>query len=249
MLHRLDKLVGFDVFAEDEKLGEIHDIYFEDSGWKAKYAIVQSGERLLGERFIIAMEVLGETYWESGRVDADISKEEIENRPKVSFAEPVSREELSKIHQHYQWTPIRPTGGATQSPVFGPYPILPPTADIAERKKLQEEGEANLRSVEEVEGYEIECEDDCIGSVQGFFANEDWTIRYLLVDIGRWISKKKVLVAPDWVSQIDWFEGEITIDLTKDQIRNSPQYDSSEPPSREYEIALYDFYHQPGYWL
>lgn len=249
MLDKYSKLIDFEVFAQDEKLGEIHDIYFQDNVWKVKYAVVESGDWLLGERFIIATEALHKPNWEEKQITTDISKEDIKSRPEIDFAKPVSREKLSELHQHYQWSQFMPSGAQ----IYGPYPIVSPTADIAQRKELREEteeGEANLRSAEEVTGYEVECEDDCIGSVKDFFVDEkDWVIRYLLIDIGRWISNREVIVSPDWVSEIEWLDGEIEVNLTKEQIENSPEYNPSEPLTREYETALYDFYHQPGYWL
>lgn len=253
MLDRYTKLTDFEVFTEEEKLGEIHDIYFEDGDWQVRYAIIESGDWLLGERVIIAMEALGKPNWEDKRIVADVSREDIESRPKIDFAKPVSRERLSELHQHYQWAPIMPSSAPPGSPIVGPYPILPPTADISERRKLldqAEEGEGSLRSAQEVAGYEVECENDCIGSVEDFFIEEDgWIIRYLLIDIRRWIKERRVIVSPEWVSEIDWLGEEIEVDLTKNQIENSPEFDPSEAPTRKYETALYDFYHQPGYWL
>ena len=36
--------------------------------------------------------------------------------------------------------------------------------------------------------------------------------------------------------------------MTREQIKNSPEYDPSGHVQREYEMKLRDHYGQPGYW-
>jgi hypothetical protein len=38
------------------------------------------------------------------------------------------------------------------------------------------------------------------------------------------------------------------VNVSKEQIENSPEYDPASPINREYEIRLYDFYGRPYYW-
>ena len=40
----------------------------------------------------------------------------------------------------------------------------------------------------------------------------------------------------------------VVVDLTKEQIKNSPEYDPSIPTERRYEEELHEFYKKPGYW-
>jgi stress response protein YsnF len=39
------------------------------------------------------------------------------------------------------------------------------------------------------------------------------------------------------------------VDLTKEQIKNGPEWDPRSPINREYEERLYDAYGRPAYWL
>jgi hypothetical protein len=41
----------------------------------------------------------------------------------------------------------------------------------------------------------------------------------------------------------------VEVDLSRDSIENSPEYDPSAPINEEYEMRLYDFYGRPKYWL
>jgi hypothetical protein len=103
--------------------------------------------------------------------------------------------------------------------------------------------------VNEVTGYHIEATDDRIGHVYDFIIDdESWTIRYLVVDTGKWLGGKKVLLAPGWINRIDWQERQVKVFLTHGQIEKSPDFDPSRPVNREYEVKLYDFYGRPHYW-
>jgi hypothetical protein len=36
--------------------------------------------------------------------------------------------------------------------------------------------------------------------------------------------------------------------MTREKVKNSPEYDSSGHVQREYERRLHDYYGRPGYW-
>jgi len=59
-----------------------------------------------------------------------------------------------------------------------------------------------LRSLTGLESYAIVAIDGPIGRVQEFlFADEAWIIRYLVVNTGRWVSSRKVLISPIAINQ------------------------------------------------
>jgi hypothetical protein len=60
---------------------------------------------------------------------------------------------------------------------------------------------------------------------------------------------KKVLVSPEWVDRIDWSDDSVHVGLTREQIKESPDFDPDTAINRRYEERLYDFYGRPRYWL
>jgi hypothetical protein len=78
--------------------------------------------------------------------------------------------------------------------------------------------------------------------------DETWTLRYIAVDTRNWLPGRKVLVSPQWATQVDWAERKLWIDLTTDNIKNSPEYDPTAPINRGYERTLYNYYGRPVYW-
>jgi hypothetical protein len=112
-----------------------------------------------------------------------------------------------------------------------------------------ESGDPHLRSTQEVLGYYIHASDGDLGHVEDFIVDDDnWTIRYMVVDTRNWLPGKKVLVAPEWITEVSWGESKVYVDLTQDAIKDSPEYDPTETVNRLYEERLYDFYGRPKYW-
>ncbi|MBD3392989.1 MAG: PRC-barrel domain containing protein [Chitinivibrionales bacterium] len=104
-----------------------------------------------------------------------------------------------------------------------------------------------LRSAKSINEQRIEAVDGHIGHVVDiFFDDTEWIVRYVVVDLGTWIPDRKVLIATAALGQ----PRNITfpVNLTKDQIRNSPDIDFDKPVSRRHEAELHYYYGWPAYW-
>ena len=87
-----------------------------------------------------------------------------------------------------------------------------------------------------------------IGKVEEFyFDDETWTVRYLIVKTGGWLSGRKVLISPTALNEPDWKNETFPVNLTKEQIKNSPDIDTEKTVSRQQEIELYGHYAWPYY--
>jgi hypothetical protein len=76
-------------------------------------------------------------------------------------------------------------------------------------------------------GYPIAAVDGDIGHVDEA-TNELLGSSYLVVDTGPWIFGRKVLLPAGVVERIDTVEHKVYVDRTKDQIKNSPEFDELE---------------------
>jgi uncharacterized protein YrrD len=104
-----------------------------------------------------------------------------------------------------------------------------------------------LHLARKVRGATIHATDGEIGTLEDFFFEEDgWTVRYLLVDTGRWFSGKRVLISPMSVTGA-WTRAAVHVTLTKDQVWHSPQADTP-ALSRAAETAVLQHYGYPIYW-
>jgi hypothetical protein len=80
------------------------------------------------------------------------------------------------------------------------------------------------------------------------FDCRDWTVRYLVVDTGRRLRGRQVLVPPKVVDVPDWQDRLFHVDLTRQQARDSPQIDPDIPVSRQREIELHKHYGWVPHW-
>lgn len=52
----------------------------------------------------------------------------------------------------------------------------------------------------------------------------------------------------DWIQNIKWPKSSVEVNLAKEKIKDSPEYDPSIPTKREYETVLHENYERPKYW-
>jgi uncharacterized protein YrrD len=98
-------------------------------------------------------------------------------------------------------------------------------------------------------GKRIDALDGHIGSVRDlFFDEQTWQVRYLVVDTGKWLPGREVLIIPEAIAK-PWHEtGDLPLNLTKEQIQTSPEIDAEQPMSRATEELLYRHFQWMPYW-
>jgi uncharacterized protein YrrD len=105
------------------------------------------------------------------------------------------------------------------------------------------------RNIKSLLGFTVGGLDGEIGKVDEFyFDDESWTIRYLIVATGNWFSGRKVLISSDALLASDWNNKIFRVNLTIDEIKNSPDIDTEKPVSRQEEIKLNLHYPWRSYW-
>src|SRR5215831_15369930 len=104
-------------------------------------------------------------------------------------------------------------------------------------------------SAKRLYGKTIDARDGHIGSVHDlYFDDQVWTILYLVIDSGNWLPGRNVLIAPDAILQPWHGEAGLPLNLTKDQIRSSPDIDTTQPVSRKAEHLLHSHYGWIPHW-
>jgi uncharacterized protein YrrD len=106
-----------------------------------------------------------------------------------------------------------------------------------------------LKSTNQLHGVTVLASDGDAGTVKDvFFDDERWAVRYLVVETGSWLNSRKVLVSPMAVSGAGWDAQGLRLNLTREQIRNSPHVDTDKPVSRQHEVEFSDYHGYPYYW-
>jgi hypothetical protein len=91
-----------------------------------------------------------------------------------------------------------------------------------------------------VTGYKVEATDGRIGSVDE--TSNEVGSSYLVVDTGPWIFGRKVLLPVGTVQRVDHDERKVYVDRTKDQIKESPEYDSDTFGKPDYREQVGRYY-------
>jgi hypothetical protein len=106
-----------------------------------------------------------------------------------------------------------------------------------------------LRSMNDLKGFDVLATDGGIGDVEEFyFDDEQWAVRYIVVNTGNWLSGRQVLLSPFSVTQVDRDNRKLHLYLTQDRVEKSPNIDTHKPVSRQMEAAHLDYYGYPYYW-
>lgn len=251
MKHAIKDLTGFTIGATDGEIGKVKDFFFDDSTWTVRYLVVETGGWLSGRSVLISPQALLKPDWDAEVFPVNLTKEQVESSPDIDTDKPVSKQEELKLYSHYPWTGYGAGSlwgggiGTTGMVLPGPNMVEVENADnnIEEREI---EGDHNLRSTHAVTGYNIEANDDGIGDVEDFIIDDDsWKIDFMIVDTGTWLPGKKVLISPSWVKKIDWGMSNVKVNASKEQVKNSPEYDADEKITEDYADELYKHYGQP----
>ncbi|MGE3490093.1 MAG: PRC-barrel domain containing protein [Vicinamibacterales bacterium] len=244
MVRSVRNLQKFEIAATDGPIGSVADVLFDDERWIVRYLVVETGNWLPGRRVLISPLSVVQTEWDAQRLVLSITRNQVEHSPAVDTHKPVSRQhEVDHLnyygYPHY-WT----------SPeVWAPAPL---SAEVQ-----QEEAEADvspadrhLRSAGEVFGYAIRATDGELGHADDLLIEDvSWAVRYLVVDTSNWWFGRHVLIAPEWITDINWPGRHVAVDLTRQAVKEAPPYDRAGHTNRQWEAAYYERLGRPGYWL
>jgi len=96
----------------------------------------------------------------------------------------------------------------------------------------------------DLSGYGVEAIDGGIGKVDE--ATYEVGSSYIVVDTGPWIFGKKVLLPAGVIERIDSADEKVYVSRTKDQIKDSPEFDESSYTDPGYRSEIGSYYGPEG---
>ena len=247
MLRRVKDFENYILRARDVDIGKAKEFLFDDHEWTVRYMVAETGGWIDGRKVLISPHALNPAIGYDHVFPIDLTKEQIENSPSLESDQPVSRQFELEYYGYYGW-PYYGDGNY----LWGASPFLwgwnEPLAEERTPSTREASWDPNLRSTNEVSGYHVHALDGEVGHVEDFIIDEDnWTIRYLILDTKNWWPGRRVLVSPQWIKEVSWGESKVFVDLSKAAIEESPEY-SAETLNRGYEEKLHEHYNSHGYW-
>ncbi len=248
MMSVTSALKGLTICATDGRIGTVSDFLFDDRNWQVRWVVIDTGDWLPGRLVLVHPQALGKPDFNRNTLPVALTKAQVEASPDIQRDLPVSRQMEHGVFAYYGWDP---GWGGGAFAMDGMMPLVPSSAlalgdDDLAQAELPPEGDPHLRSVSATDSYDIHATDGEIGHVSNFLMDDaGWTLRYLIVDTRNWWPGKHVLLSPSSVTSIDWIAKTISVDVTQDKVRSSPEWDPAALIHDGYETRLRDHYAWP----
>lgn len=275
MLHNAKTLSGYTLKSRDGEIGKVREFYFDDRHWTIRYLVADTGVWLTDRQVLISPYALISVNKEDQHIGISLTRKQIENSPPVGSDKPVSRQFEAAYYGYYGWPmywggpymwgasgypyvmseaePGRPSAQGVnpyaQRLGASPSALSDPDAspDLARDDNASN---PHLRSTHDVSGHHIQAADGEIGHVEDFVIDDEtWAIRYLVVDTVNWWPGKRVLVAARWIERVSWEASKVFVNLSREAIKQAPEFTEEALLTRDYESRLHDHYSRPGYWV
>lgn len=105
-----------------------------------------------------------------------------------------------------------------------------------------------MHSIHQRYGEKLRALDGDIGHVRDFyFDDQNWAVRYLVADTGRWLTGRLVLLSPYALGELVATGKVLPVKLTRQQIEESPSIDEHQPVYRQHEEEHHRHYGYPYY--
>ena len=245
MLIKAKALVGYRLDSLDGEIGKVKDFYYDDLHWTIRYLVAETGKWLSERQVLISPFALVGVNKEEKNFAIDLVKKQIETSPPLDSDKPVSRQFEQAYYGHYGY----PTYWG------GPFSWGPYHSPLRDREQWKESNQSkkgwdlHLRSTGDATGHHIQALNGEIGHVEDFVIDDEtWAIRYIIVNTSNWWLGHQVIIAPEWIDEVDWPESKVLLNLSRQAVQDSPPYDPTVPLNREQEASIFTHYGHDGYW-
>lgn len=218
MLRSLKKITGYTLQETDDIIGTCADFLFDDKSWVIRYMVADTGNWLIHNKVLITPNLLGESDWQTEKLQLKLTREQLEACPPLDLHAPISREYEILYHEHFEipfyWMGadfregMPNTNGAIDTVDNLPLDFDENTAD-------EPSNEGQLRSAIEVMDYSVSTNNKNAGRVDDIIVDGNhWTIHHFSVDTGHIIPGRKISINTEWIDSINWEKQYVAIDST-----------------------------------
>lgn len=243
MLRSTRELTGYVLEATDGEIGRCHDFLLDDETWTIRYMVADTGKWLPGRKVVVSPISLGDPDWLKRHFPVRLTRAQIEDAPGLDEHAPVSRQWEIWFHKHHGWPYYWGQGNLWAASTS-------PAALFAARPDPSDEGpeleDPHLHGFRDLSGFRIAAKDHEIGQLHDLIIEDStWTVRYAVVETRTILPGKRVLVPLAFLDGARWEDRQLMVDLTEDEIRNSPEYDPSAPVNVELVERVFDYRGRP----
>jgi hypothetical protein len=242
-------------FANDTSV-TVEQFLFEDQSWVVRYLVIEIRTRLKYMRKLVAPLSIQKITKDT--LHLNIPFDLLENSPEFDKDLPVSRQMEEALLKYYSWPcywlypeGYNLLGGALYPGLSVPFAYPAASGEDQHTDMLTKESHlentsnsSHLRLTNDVKGYSLIAPDGQIGQVVEFLIDDKtWVLKYLVIDTGRILPGRKVLLPFQIVKRIDWTNASIYLTCARRTVIDSPLYDKDYSVDSDYESRIMAYYY------
>jgi hypothetical protein len=101
-LRSTQEIQGYNIQAEDGKIGHLEDFIIDDKkSWRIEYIVIDTRNWLPGRKVLISANVIDKEIWKEKMVYVGLTKDEVKNSPRYDPGEPINERFEKQLYDYY----------------------------------------------------------------------------------------------------------------------------------------------------
>lgn len=213
MLTSLKSLLGYRLRAVDGHIGKVRDFHFDNESWQLRHMAVSTHVYFPWPVVLLEPKAIGRPDWVDQTITVFHTVQDVREAPRMTKDPPLYRQvyERTVNFNGYipHWTPM------TDAP--------------EDNADLLPAGEVQLRSLTHLLGYRVHAEQELVGHVHDFLADDDWNIRALVARLELFIGERYVAVDTREITEIGFADQMLRLSVERSTLETAPEYDPLQP--------------------
>lgn len=102
-LRSMAAVQGYAIIAEDEgRIGSVKDFLINPLDWRLRYVVADTGDWLPGRKIVLPVEAIKATRWETGEVEMELTRHQIESSPEPEDISGLKEAEDESLFRHFR---------------------------------------------------------------------------------------------------------------------------------------------------
>ncbi len=228
MLTSLKSLLGYRLRAVDGYIGKVRDFHFDNGSWALRSMAVSTHVHFPWPVVLIGPKSIGRPDWIDETVPVFHTMQEVREAPRLAKEPPLYKQVYDRTVNFNgyipHWMPMADSPGADTNFVPGD-PV-------------------QLRSLTHLLGYRVHAEQELVGHVHDFLADDDWNIRGMVARLELFVGERYVALDTEEIAAIEFPDQFIRLSLERSALENAPEYDPLQP--RQPNVAVMRGVHLSG---
>ena len=100
-LRSSDEVLKYSVSAEDEKVGKVDDLSFDETDWRIRYLFVKAGSPFKERTVVLSTDWIDHISWQDSMIAVDVPKSLIDEAPSLIPPQKVGREFETRLVRYF----------------------------------------------------------------------------------------------------------------------------------------------------